>query len=178
LGKWRLYSSVMIAQTVVHGLMSPRHWFLVAVIVAVLAPSRAIAQIASVTSTSALPVRDTTSGDAELLLESHLWRNFQPSTGGTDTSLHLLLRVRARDRVAVPHGLRVRRIIVTRDSETWQLSSPRTEQVGETGVIEVMARGGPAWTPGANVEVTVELHDARGRARRLLARAQLIRRLD
>jgi hypothetical protein len=168
----------MMVQNVAHRLMSPRRSLIVALFVAITTPSLAIAQIASVTSMSTLASRDTTLDDSDLLIESHLWRNFQPSAGITDTSLHLLLRLRTRNGDAWPHGLRIRQVVVKRESERWRLSSPMMEQPVENGVIEVIARGGPAWTPGAQVEVTVELRDARGRARRLTARAQLIRRLD
>ena len=157
--------------------MSPHRALVIALALVALLSSAAPAQIVSVMSTSTLVASDTTLDGSALRLESHLWRNFQPSTGIADSSLHLLLRVRAPGRELAARGLHIREIVVQSDSAAWRLTSPRMGHA-EDGVIEIMARGGPAWTPGSQVDVTVELRDARGRARRLTARAQLIRRLD
>lgn len=116
--------------------------------------------------------------DAALFAESHLWRNFQPTMREPDSSLVAIVRVRSRDRRPLPQGVRVERISFRRGGETWVARPGATEPAAEAGVLEVIARGGPAWTPGGAVDVTVELRDRRGRVRTLTLRAQRIRRLD
>jgi len=121
--------------------------------------------------------------DAELVLESELWRNFQPSTGPGDTRLTALLRLRTADRRPLPSGVRIERAWLACadarcDGERWSTVPARSDEPDAPDVLEAVARGGPSWHSGAAVDVVVEVRDAAGHARRLALRAQRIRRLD
>jgi hypothetical protein len=121
--------------------------------------------------------------DAELVLESELWRNFQPSTAPRDTRLTALLRLRTADRRPLPSGVRIERAWlacadVRCEGERWSTVPARSGEPDGPDVVEAVARGGPSWHSGAAVDVIVEVRDAGGNARRLAVRAQRIRRLD
>jgi hypothetical protein len=133
------------------------------------------------TRASATPVVPSTQ-DAELVLESELWRNFQPSTAPADTRLTALLRLRTADRRPLPSGVRIERAWLACadarcEGERWS-TVPRTADPDTPDVLEAVARGGPSWHSGAAVDLIVEVRDAAGHARRLSLRAQHIRRLD
>lgn len=117
-------------------------------------------------------------GEPVLLLESHLWRNFQPSTGALDSSLTAKLRVRTADRRPLPRGTRVERARVTAGGRSWTVAVRPEDVTLDDGALELIVRGGPAWPVGTQVDVLVVVRDANGRTRRLLTRAQAIRRLD
>lgn len=120
--------------------------------------------------------------DAELVLESELWRNFQPSTAPADTRLTALLRLRTADRRPLPSGVRIERAWLACadarcEGERWSTVPSRSEH-DTPDVLEAVAHGGPSWHSGAAVDLIVEVRDAAGHARRLALRAQRIRRLD
>lgn len=113
-----------------------------------------------------------------LVVESHLWRNFQPRTDRPDSCLAALIQVRSRDRAPLPAGVRVSRAVLRHGRETWSTVPRQEEPRWSPDALEVVARGGPAWAPGSMVDVTIEVHDGRGRARRVHLKGQRIRRLD
>lgn len=116
--------------------------------------------------------------DPSYVVESHLWRNFQPRADRPDTSLAALIRLRRRDRAPLAEGVRVERAVLRQGRERW-IAVPRQESPPwSPDLLEVVARGGPAWAPGSAVDVTIELRDGRGRSRRLMLKGQRIRRLD
>jgi len=116
--------------------------------------------------------------DDSLVLESHLWRNFQPTTGTPDTALTALLRVSAASRRPMPAGMRLERAELTSGARRWAVTLDPAKATHEGEAMELLVRGGPPWPIGATVDVTVLLRDARGRTQQLRSRAQPIRRLD
>jgi hypothetical protein len=135
------------------------------------------AQVASAASAT-VPPAPAEQGEPPLLLEPHLWRNFQPTTGTPDSALTLLIRVTAAERQALPRGLWVERAIAREGGRSWTVRFRPDDVEIEEGALELVARGGPPWRVGAPVDVTVVLRDARGRSWRLAVRAAPIRRLD
>ena len=132
------------------------------------------------TPSTTVAVRDgaqPTAADS-LVLESHLWRNFQPTTGTPDTALTALLRVIATSRRPLPAGTRLERAELTSGERSWAVTLDPGDATREGDAMELLVRGGPPWPIGATVDVTVQLRDAHGRTQRIRSRAQPIRRLD
>lgn len=102
--------------------------------------------------------------DAALVVESHLWRNYQPRADRPDTSLAALFRLRMQDRSPLPAGVRVEGAVLRRGRETWSAVPRQEEPAWSPAELEVVARGGPPWAAGSEVDVTVEVRDARQRA--------------
>jgi hypothetical protein len=161
---------------------------LLATLVASATSARAQSPLVSADAASARtrakePIGAPPAQDPELVLESELWRNFQPSTVTADTRLTALLRLRTADRRPLPSGVRIERAWLACadarcEGERWSTVPARSEEPYTPDVLEAVARGGPSWHSGAAVDVIVEVRDAAGNARRLALRAQRIRRLD
>ena len=99
-------------------------------------------------------------GDA-LVCAPFLWRDFMPPSTGSD--LMAVVDVRTQDGTALPAGLALVRLYVVNGADVWATDfSPETRPPSPPNQIEKIARGGPLWGPGIQVDVVVELVDATG----------------
>lgn len=115
-------------------------------------------------------------GEHELTLETYLWRDFMPFAPPDGQPLIAVLKVRTVNGSALPAGVRADSVSITHLSEVWK-APVRLEYPSQVpSVLEVAARNGPKWEPGGNVDVVLHLRDGTGRAIRLLAANQPIRR--
>ena len=116
-----------------------------------------------------------------LTLEAYPWRDFQPGPGSSPDGRPLIVsvRVQAAGGAAVDGGVRADTMWVVYGDQAWVAPAVREQPRAATAPdLEVVARGGPMWGPGAYVDVVVRLRDASGRAVLLRAPNQLIHRTD
>ena len=117
-----------------------------------------------------------TIGGQVLYLESYLWRDFMPVTTPEGRPLAAVLRVRAASGT-IPPSLDVDSAWVVKGDEVWA-TAPRVAHPAEAaGELELVARDGPRWAPGEQVDVVVRVRSGSTRAL-LRAAGQRIRRTD
>jgi len=99
-------------------------------------------------------------GDAGtgLRIEAYAWRDFMPVSPPGGKPLAVVVRVLGEANGPV----RILRIRVRHDTQTWTAQpEPRAPSVAGT-VAEAVARGGPTWTPGSIVEVETDVEGPGG----------------
>ena len=119
-------------------------------------------------------------GGRTYTLETYLWRDFMPGPEMSAAGRPLLasVTVSSTDRSAIPVDLRVDGMWVVNGEEVWR-ATPREEQSREDPTkVVVMAREGPLWGPGINVDVVVRLRGSNGETVLLRAAAQPINRVS
>jgi len=126
----------------------------------------------------ATPVRVTLGGQ-ELVLETYLWRDFQPISPPDGKPLIGVLRIKAANGSAVPATTRATAAWVVLGSDVWATAVAEEQPRGTTGdAYEVVIRDGPKWGPGVTADVVVRLRDAGGNTVLLRAADQSIHRTD
>lgn len=120
-----------------------------------------------------VPVQVSFAGQA-LILEAYLWRDFMPVAPKEGRPLAAVLRLRARGE-PVSRAVRVDSAWVIWGDQVWAMAPRADAQSG--GDMEMLARGGPRWPPGTEVEVVVRLRE-RDAYTLLRASRQRIRRTD
>jgi hypothetical protein len=121
----------------------------------------------------------TAIGGLTLSLEPYLWRDFQPSSPPNGKPLVAVVRLHAVDGTAIPTSVRVAGLWIVNGGDVWT-ASPREQQLRIPGAstFEVVARDGPKWGPGIDVDVVVGVRDGAGAMSLLRAPAQRINRTD
>jgi len=116
---------------------------------------------------------------ATLRLEASLWRDFQPISPPDGKPLIAGLRITTVDGAPIPSTLRADSVWIYNEAAVWA-ASVREEQPRSAGApfFEVVARNGPKWGPGIEVDVVVQVRDAAGRAFLLQAPRVFIGRTD
>ncbi len=115
-----------------------------------------------------------------LILETYLWRDFQPISPPGGKPLIALIRMVEADSEPMPEGLKVDFLWVIFRDHVWatrfsdEVLPPRTDHE-----LERIARNGPQWGPNVEVEVIVRVRFG-GKKKHWLLRAshQLIHRTD
>ena len=127
----------------------------------------------------ALAPRVVSVDGATLRLEASLWRDFQPISPPDGKPLIAGLRVITVDGAPIPSTLRADSVWIYNGSGVWA-ASVTEEQLRTAGAsfFDVVARNGPKWGPGIEVDVVVQLRDAAGDAVLLQAPRELIGRTD
>lgn len=113
-------------------------------------------------------------GGQTLVLESYLWRDFMPVAPREGRPLAAVLRLRARGE-PVSRAVRVDSAWVIWGDQVW--ATAPTADAPSGGDMELLARGGPRWPPGTEVDVVVRLRERNAYAF-LRAARQRIRRTD
>ncbi|HEX6629973.1 MAG TPA: hypothetical protein VF048_02735 [Gemmatimonadaceae bacterium] len=113
-------------------------------------------------------------GGQKLFLESYLWRDFMPVAPKEGRPLAAVLRLRARGE-PVSRAVAVDSAWIIWGDRVWATAPKADAQSG--GDMELLARGGPHWPPGTEVEVVVRLRERNAYAF-LRAAKQRIRRTD
>ena len=110
-------------------------------------------------------------------LSASLWRDFQPISPPDGKPMLAVLQVQNRDGSDVPMTVTADTVWLVHGTEVWS-GVPREERSRQdtAPIYELVARDGPKWEPGVHVDVVVQLRDASGRASRLRATNQLVRR--
>ena len=116
-------------------------------------------------------------GGKTLTLTTSLWRDFMPISPPDGKPLVAVLEVRAADGSAVPADVRADMVWVVFGTETWSKAPTDERPRSETApVYEFVARDGPKWGPGVEVDVVVRLRTAGGTTYLLSARKRPIGR--
>ncbi|MCG3132062.1 MAG: hypothetical protein FLDDKLPJ_02872 [Phycisphaerae bacterium] len=104
-----------------------------------------------------------------LRLEAFLWRDFMPISppGGKPLMASIKLVVVDAGAKSFPGGVDAERVWLVKGEEVWAGKFLVEERPDEPGMKEKVFRDGPAWEPGEEVDVVIEVHDRAG-AKRLL----------
>jgi hypothetical protein len=113
------------------------------------------------------------------VLETYLWRDFMPGTAPGGSDLMAVLRITAADSQPFPDDLDSDLLWIINGDAVWE-----TEYSGENRPrdgnhlhqLEKIARGGPRWETGIEVQVVVRMTTSDGRSHLLRAANQLINR--
>lgn len=112
------------------------------------------------------------------VLRVHLWRDFMPLQHVTGSDLMVSVSVGAKDQQALPASLDADRLWVMWDDMVWETEFSHEEPPSSPEVLEKIARDGPQWPTGIDVDVVVRLTGGDGRTYFLKAKRQTIRRTD
>ena len=114
-----------------------------------------------------------------LRLETYLWRDFQPTSPVDGKPLVAVLRVRSVTGTAISATIHADSAWIINGDLAWA-TAVVDEQGRASGAsfFEVVARDGPKWGPGIQVDVVVRLHDSAGHDVLLRAPNQWINRTD
>jgi hypothetical protein len=115
---------------------------------------------------------------SELRLETYLWRDFMPIAPPDGQPLIAVLRIRTTDGSPFPAGIKAEQVSILKGADVWTAPVKQEHPSTEPGVLEVVARNGPKWGPGINVDVVVQLRDSNSQIHRLRAADQPIQRTD
>ena len=102
-------------------------------------------------------------GSNRFVLGAGVWRNFEPSSDNCPRRLNVFVQVTEVDSMPIPSGMTANHVWVLNGDVFW--NARFTSQVlpyTPPYQIEKMARCGPQWTPGAEVDVIVRVRDASG----------------
>jgi hypothetical protein len=134
----------------------------------------ALAQLRSAPDTLAL-------GGQKLVLDTFLWRDFQPIAPPDGEPLIGIFRVYSADSTALPEDFAVEAAWLVDGTEIWATyftgeEPPESEQ--QPYLWYEVARRGPKWGPGITVDAVVRIRNADGVAYLLRAPGQQIWRTD
>jgi hypothetical protein len=104
----------------------------------------------------------------ELTLDTYLYRDFMPVSPPGGKPLVAGLKVRTVDGSPLPAGIRAERVSVRYQDEVWTVPVVLEHPSPLPGVLDVVARDGPRWGPGVNVDVVLHLRDGAGNAKALI----------
>ena len=112
-------------------------------------------------------------------VEAYLWRDFQPISPPDGKPLVAILRIQTVDGARIPSTLTADSAWVYNGASVWATAVVEEQPRGAgAAAFQVVARNGPKWGPGVEVDVVVRLRDAAGHGVLLQAPGQLIGRTD
>ena len=118
-------------------------------------------------------------GGASIQLETSLWRDFQPIAPADGRPLVAVLRITTVNGDAISATIHADSVWVLNGDQAWAAAPVEEQPRGsDAAFFEVVAREGPKWGPGIEVDVVVRLRDAAGQRALVQARRQLVRRTD
>ncbi len=104
-------------------------------------------------------------GDARVVLDAYLWRDFMPVIGGDSKSgkpMMAVIKLAAAPGSTLPSGVDAQLVWLVRGTEIWAGSFMKEERTADPRAVEKVFRNGPLWPPGEAVDVIVEVLDAAG----------------
>ena len=109
--------------------------------------------------------------------QASLGRDFMPSTLPGGPPLTAAIRIQTSDNSPVPTSVTADSAWVYHGRDVWR-TAVAEEQPRGASYFDVIARGGPTWAPGTEVDVVVRLQDGAGHRFLLQAPRQPISRID
>jgi hypothetical protein len=97
-------------------------------------------------------------GNREFVLSAYLWRDFMPISPPGGRKMIAVVKVIASDSSSFPKSIDAERMWIINDDQVWSTKFSETQFDGEYELVKV-ARDGPKWGPGIEVDVIVELKD-------------------
>jgi hypothetical protein len=85
-------------------------------------------------------------------MEAYVSRDFMPSDHAGGSPLMASVKVTASDEKALPEGTDLKRLWVFLDGKVWKTKFADEDHSHATHIIQRMARGGPRWEPGGNID--------------------------
>jgi hypothetical protein len=114
---------------------------------------------------------------APIRVQAFLNRDFMPISPPDGKPLVAVFRIQTADGSSIPASITADSAWVYNGATVW--GTPVVEeQPRNVSYFEVVARGGPKWGPGIEVDVVVRLRDGEGHTFLLRAPRQLISRSD
>ena len=117
-------------------------------------------------------------GGATVHLDTYLWRDFQPITPPDGKPLIASLRVVSVGGAAIPTTLQADSAWIVNGDVAWASAVVQEQPRSDPSSFQVVAREGPKWGPGIDVDVVLQLRDATGQAFLLGASGQLMHRTE
>lgn len=114
----------------------------------------------------------------DLVLGAYVGRDFMPIAPPDGHPMVAVLRIRTVDGRPFPAGVTADKVSVLYGGDVWTAAARQEPASQRPGTLEVVARDGPRWPPGATVDVVVYLRDAAGGEHLLRAANQRIERSD
>jgi hypothetical protein len=114
----------------------------------------------------------------DLVLDAYVGRDFMPIAPPDGHPMVAVLRIRTVDGRPFPAGVAAYKVSVLYGDDVWTAATHQEQASQQPGTLEVIAREGPRWPPGATVDVVVYLRDAAGGEHLLRAPNQPIQRSD
>jgi hypothetical protein len=114
-----------------------------------------------------------------LTLSTDLWRDFQPISPPDGKPLICILYITATDTARLPTGISSDGVWIVYGQQTWRsYFSKEARPPGEADLNQIIeiARDGPKWGPGVDVDVIVRVFDGKGTSQLLRAPDQPIGR--
>ncbi|OPX17765.1 hypothetical protein BXT86_04750 [candidate division WOR-3 bacterium 4484_100] len=95
------------------------------------------------------------------ILETHLWRDFMPVSPPDGKPLIALIRITATDSLEFPPSIDARLLwVIKSPQEVWETKfSEEARSTCSRYQLEKVARKGPKWGPGIEVDVVVKIVD-------------------
>ena len=118
-------------------------------------------------------------GDQDYTLETELWRDFMPIAPPGGHPLTALIRVIEQNGEPISADLKAEYLWVLKGDEIWAtIFSAETPPLSPQNELHKIARGGPLWETGIEVDAVVGLRLDHGPLELLRAPNQLIARTD
>ena len=124
-----------------------------------------------------LAPRLVTMEGATVRAEAALWRDFAPSSPPDGQPLVATLRIQTADGSSIPSTLITDSVWLYNGAAVWATAVVE-EQPRSASYFDVVARNGPKWGPGIEVDVVVRLRDSAGHSMLLQTPRQFIFRSD
>jgi len=135
--------------------------------------------LAACTSDHVLAPRIVSFAGVTLQVDASLWRDFQPISPPDGKPLIAILAVRTIDGTPIPPGLTADSAWIHNGDLVWGAAVVEEQPRGAgASSFQVVARNGPKWGPGIEVDVVIQVRDATGQRALLQAPRQLIARTD
>lgn len=106
-------------------------------------------------------VESVTINEFDFILETYLWRDFMPVSPPEGKPLTAIARVMVINTTDFPVTVDADRIWVINGTEVWEAEFSTEEPASIVAhTLEKIARNGPKWESGTNVDVVVRLTDS------------------
>ena len=116
--------------------------------------------------------------DQEYKLETFLWRDFMPVSPPDGKPMIALIKVIEKNEVPIASDLELKYLWMINGQEIWSTKFTEETPLSPDNELHRIAREGPQWDPGIEVDVVVGLTRGDGSMKLLRARDQLIHRTD
>jgi len=114
----------------------------------------------------------------EYILETFLWRDFMPVSPPNGKPLIALIKVIEKNEVPIAADLDLAYLWIICGQEIWSTTFTDETPGSPDNELHRIARDGPEWGPGIQVDVIVGLMPGNGQMKLLRASDQLISRTD
>ena len=130
----------------------------------------------SISELQAAPTQITIAGRS-YKIEAFVWRDFMPISPPDGKSMIASIKLIAEDGNSVPSNLVPDKlwVIKTDDEQVWEINFTDPPRLSG-GTVEIVARNGPKWEPGTDIDVVVQLSDGENRTYLLLSPSLKVQR--